>query len=189
MGAKYTRCNSRKSVTSRILFSMDREVSVVLDIQCYKDNNNSFIIKEIAAIDVETGSLLLHHIVCPPYDRKLLTAEKLRESYWLEKYYHGLEWGQGDIVYQVLLNKVKLLFTSVSHVFVKGEEKASFIKSILPRQCTVIDLECLHCQSLDVLNSLFTKDTLRCSNHKAVDHKCALSNSLNLRKWYLITQK
>jgi hypothetical protein len=75
-----------------------------------------------------------------------------------------------------------------------------------------IDLECLHCQSFDVLNntdtiqnrhryskqtqtlfktdrSLFKTDTLRCSNHKAVDHTCALSNSLKLRKWCLITQK
>lgn len=168
---------------------MEREVSVVLDIQCFKDNNGCFIIKEIAVIDADTGSLLFHHIVCPPYDRRLLTAEKLRESHWVTKYYHGLDWCHGDIPYPVLMEKIKTTFTSISLVFVKGQEKADFIRTVLPRQCNVIDLEHLHCNSLDVLSSLFTTDTLRCKNHKAIDHKCALSNCVNLRKWYKLTQK
>lgn len=168
---------------------MDRDSSAILDIQCFKDNNNCFIIKEISAINVQSGSLLLHHVVCPPYDRRLLNAEKLRESYWLSKYYHGLEWSQGDIPYPVLLQKLKLIFSSFATIFVKGQEKVKYLKHILPGQCNVVDLEPLNCLNLEVLNNLFTSDSLRCSNHKAVGHICALSNCVSLRKWYLLSQK
>jgi hypothetical protein len=168
---------------------MDRDTSVILDIQCFKDNNNCFIIKEIAAVNVKSGALLFHHIVSSPYPRMLLSAEKMRESYWLTKHYHGLEWSDGDILYQLMLEKLKTIFTSVSSVFVKGREKSDYLKTILPEECNVIDLETLHCQSLDVITNLFEKETLRCNSHSAIFHKCALSNVVNLRKWYLLTQK
>jgi len=168
---------------------MDRVINVVLDIQCFKDNDNGFIIKEISAVVVDTGVLLFHHIVCPPYDRRLLSADKLRENNWLTKHFHGLEWHQGDISYVDLLQKLKITLALTSLVFVKGKEKADFIATILPQHFIVIDLESLHCQSLSTLNTLFLQDTMKCCNHKASDHKCALTNSLNLRKWYLLTQK
>lgn len=174
---------------------------IVLDIQCFKSNLNSYIIKEITAISLESGIILFHHIVCPPYDRKLLSQDKLRESYWLTKYFHGLEWYYGDVPYDVILEKIRDLFSSNSSsteqstttttaaVLVKGCEKTEFIKSIVPDCCKVIDLDSLGCQSLESLSNLFTTDTLRCSHHKSANHRCSLSNTVNLRKWYLLSQQ
>lgn len=168
---------------------MDRELRIILDIQCFKDNNNCFIIKEISAVNLDTGSLIFHHVVCPPFDRRLLTADKLRESYWVMRHYHGLEWDFGDIPYHVLLQKLKIAFNSDTTIFVKGQEKAHYLKSVLPHQCIIVNLESLDCLSLEVLNSLFSSDTLRCNNHKSTKHRCALSNCVNLRKWYLLSKK
>lgn len=167
--------------------------TIVLDIQCFKNNQNSFIIKEITAINLESGTLLFHHIVCPPYERRLLSPDKLRECYWLTQNFHGLEWHSGDIPYDVILEKIRDLFNITSSfpltVLVKGCEKREFIKSLVPEYCNVVDMETLGCQSLDSLSNLFTNDTLRCTHHKYNTHRCSLSNTVNLRKWYLLSQK
>lgn len=169
---------------------MDHD-TIVLDIQCFKSNLNAYIIKEITAINLTSGIILFHHIVCPPYDHKLLSQEKLRESYWLTKYFHGLEWCSGDVPYDVILEKIRDLFSNKkpSTVLVKGGEKAEFIKSVIPDYCKVIDLDSLGCQSLESLSNLFTIDTLRCNHHKSVNHRCSLSNTVNLRRWYLLSQQ
>lgn len=165
---------------------------IVLDIQCFKNNLNSFIIKEATAISLESGTILFHHIVCPPHDKGLLSQDKLRECCWLSKYFHGLDWHVGDTPYDVILEKIKDLFNkspSTVLLLVKGCEKADYIKSIVPNYCNVVDLDSLGCQSLDSLNNLFTIDTLRCCHHKSVNHRCSLSNSVSLRKWYLLSQQ
>lgn len=104
--------------------------SVVLDIQCFKDNNNEYIVKEASVIEVSSGTLLLHHIARPPFDRDSLSEEKLRESYWLVKHCHGLEWDQGDIPYHVLIEKLRTCLTAHSTIFVKGCEKKALWKTI-----------------------------------------------------------
>lgn len=165
---------------------------IVLDIQCFKNNLNSYIIKEVTAISLESGTLMFHHIVCPPYDHRLLSQDKQRESYWLTKYFHGLEWHSGDIPYDIVLEKIRDLVNNTSStttVLVKGCEKTEYIKSIVSEYCNVVDLDSLGCQSLDSLNNLFTNDTLRCSHHKSGNHRCSLSNTVNLRKWYLLSQQ
>lgn len=174
--------------------------TIVLDIQGFKNNLNSFIIKEITAINLDSGTLLFHHIVCPPYDRRILSPDKLRECYWLTKHFHGLEWHSGDIPYDVILEKIRDIFNENTNstttstnlpltVLVKGLEKKEYIKSLVPEYCSVIDLDSLGCQSLDSLNNLFTNDTLRCANHKNDTHRCSLSNTVNLRKWYLLSKR
>lgn len=163
--------------------------TIVLDFQCFKSNLNNFIIKEISAISVESGILRFHHIVCPPYNQKLLSPEKLRECYWLTKHYHGLEWNNGDVPYDIVLEKITDLSTDPITLLVKGHEKMKFIKSIVPDYFTVLDMDLLGCQSLDTLNSLFTNDTLRCAHHKNTSTRCSLSNAVNLRKWYLLSQR
>lgn len=75
---------------------------IILDFQCFKDNNNDYILKEVCALEVHSGTLLMHHIVKSPFNRDFLTQAKLRESYWLTKHCHGLEWDHGDIWYHVL---------------------------------------------------------------------------------------
>jgi hypothetical protein len=173
---------------SDILFKMNAESTVIVDIQCFKDNDNKFIIKEIAAIYVQSGSILCHHIISPPYPRNLLSAERIQQTYWLIKYNHGLEWTIGDISYHLLLDKLKKIFNLISIVLVKGREKCDYLQTILPQQCNVAVLDNFYCKRQEVIMELFIKDTVRCNNLMGTHHKCAVSNIVNLRKWYILTQ-
>lgn len=162
---------------------------IILDIQCFKDNSNSFIVKEVCAIELDSGILLFHHIVSPPYERKQLSAGKLRESYWTTKYHHGIEWNVGDISYNSMMDKLEYLFSSCLSIYVKGSEKKQYIKSLCPEYCQVLDLETLNCESLESLSVLYVNDSLRCKYHTSENHNCALANALNLRKWYIANKK
>lgn len=155
---------------------------VVMDVQCFKNNFNEFIIKEVVAIDLQSKCLLFHHIVKPPFNRNRLTREKMREVNWLTHNHHGLGWDDGDVDYHTILEIIKNNLTTTSTVLVKGCEKRHFIQTIVPDWCSVIDVEPLGCGSLKFLN---TDDTLRCNNHKCTNNVCALSNSFNIRKWFM----
>lgn len=171
-------------------FEMEHN-TIVLDIQCFKSNFNSFIIKEITALHLESGTILFHHIVQPPYNRDLLSPAKLRESNWLTTYFHGLDWNIGDISYSAVLEKLResCYVNPNTTILLKGSEKRLFIQSLIREECLVLDLETVGCPSLDSLNSMYTSSTLRCNYHKYVNHRCSLSNAINLRRWYLLNQK
>lgn len=159
---------------------------VLLDVQCFKDNVNNFIIKEVAAINIDHGTLLFHHIASPPCDFSTLSIDKQRENKWLTRSFHGLPWNSGDIPYTDLVEKLcNLLYTSKT-VFVKGLEKRQFIRSLARLSCDIIDLTSLGCYSLTHLSETCIKDSLKCNNHKSLDYRCALSNAINLRKWYIL---
>lgn len=161
---------------------------VVLDIQCFTNNANSYIIKEAAAIDIDYGILLFHHIASPPYDIRALSLEKQRENKWLTRNFHGLPWNSGDISYTDLFDRLRDLLKSCVTVFVKGLEKKEFIQSMSlgPRYCEVKDLTSLGCYSLNHLTETCTIDSLKCNHHKSPAHRCALANAVNLRKWYTL---
>lgn len=82
------------------------------------------------------------------------------------------------------MERLEELFSSCLRVYVKGCEKREFIKSICPDYCQVIDLEELGCLSLESLNVLYKNEAIRCKHHKLLKHKCALTNAINLRKWF-----
>jgi len=167
-----------------------QESSVVLDIQCFNDNTNEFIVKEASVVDVATGTLLLHHIVKPPFDRAFLTDDKLRESYWLTKHCHGLDWNQGDIPYHVLIDKLMCCLAQRSIVYVKGLKKKQFVtNTLLPTSSTVtvVDLGDIGCSSLFTINNLLSINQTRCGHHKCVKNRCALSNVTLLRSWLLMS--
>lgn len=177
--------------------------TVVFDIQCFKDNNNEYIVKEVCVLDVTKGVILLHHVAGPPFDRSAcMDKNKRRESHWLTKHYHGLEWGQGDIAYHVLMDKLCECLAQQSTVYMKGEEKKVFVtKNLLPQgedevdgyvtsaqTIKVIDMCELGCTALDALhNPMLAANLIRCNNHKKPTHLCALSNCLLLRGWLLTT--
>ena len=167
---------------------------VIVDIQCFKDDQNEYILKEVCVLEAESGILLMHHIVKPPYDRAELSDEKLRESYWLTKYCHGLQWDQGDIPFYKLLCKLTDCLANRSIVYVKGREKKEYIKRnhVTHYNTTnVIDVTAIGCGSIDSINNLMSTNILRCCNHKSssTDTRCALTNCVAIRGWLLLTTR
>jgi len=168
--------------------------SVVLDMQCFKDNNNEFILKEVTVIDVTSGTILLHHVAKSPYDRDGLSTEKQRECYWLTKHYHGLQWDQGDITYNVLMDKLRTCLAKRSIVYVKGQLKRDFVlKNLITASdpstvaATVLDMSDIGCTSLSTISNLLSTNAVRCGQHKSTGHRCSLANSTLLRSWLLMT--
>lgn len=180
--------------------------SVVLDLQCFTDNHNEFIVKEACVLDVSRGTILLHHIAEPPFDQdRYLTREKQRERYWLTNHYHGLEWNSGDIPYNQIMNKLIECLSQHSVIYVKGIEKKMFVlkcltgsdevdtkttstetiysSSTTPR---VIDMNDIGCNSIDSIGRT-SLSKVRCNHHKSTRHCCALSNCILLRNWLLVT--
>lgn len=159
---------------------------VVLDIQCFKDNNNEYIVKEVCVLDITTNTILLHHIVKPPCDRDFLSAAKQRETYWLTKHCHGLEWDQGDIKYYTLIDKLRVCLHNRSIIYVKGLQKKRYVLKYLVTNTNstvnVIDVFEIGCQSLNTVFNT-TDNQIRCIKHKTVRHKCALSNCTLLKAW------
>ena len=145
--------------------------SAILDIHCFKNSYNNFIIKEAVAIDVDSGCLLFHHIVKPPYAQRVLPKDKRREANWLTNNFHGLKWQDGDLPFNDIYDKIKNCFSSATTVFVKGEEKKEFIRTLVPSHCTVVDLQLLGCPSIKVLNNMLGNDTLRCRYHITLSHR------------------
>lgn len=165
---------------------------IIVDFQCFKNNDNEFILKEVCVLEAVSGTLLMHHIVKPPFDRDLLTDEKLRESYWLTKHCHGLNWDQGDIHYNVLEDKLRSCISKRSTVYVKGDQKKEFVRcTLITDFCTtnVIDVSDSGCGSIKSINNLLSTNTVRCRHHKTIDTRCALSNCISLRSWLFLSAK
>jgi len=158
---------------------------VVLDMQCFNDNSNEYIVKEVCVVELNTDTLLLHHIVKPPCEREILNLVKQRESYWVTKHCHGLEWDQGDIKYYPLIDKLRVLLHNRSMIYVKGEQKKSYVlKYLFPNansSSIVVDVFDIGCPSLS--NPVTADNQLRCAKHKSVRHKCALFNCTLLKAW------
>lgn len=132
----------------------------------------------------------MHHIVKPPFDRDYLSQEKLRETAWLTKNCHGLEWDQGDIWYHVLEDLLRKCIARRPAVYVKGREKKEFIRQHFitdPSVTSVIDLSDMGCGSLGATTNLLSTNTIRCGQHKRIKSRCALSNCLVLRSWLFLS--
>jgi hypothetical protein len=171
---------SRKNVAS------SSSSSVIVDFQCFKDNNNDYLLKEVCVLEADSGTLLMHHIVKSPFDRDFLSEEKLRESHWLTKHCHGLEWDQGDIWYHMLEDKLRACLAKRSIVYVKGDQKKLYLqRHFIKDTCTtnVIDFNDIGCGSLLSINNLLSTTALRCRHHKSIHTRCALSNCVTLRGW------
>ena len=171
---------------------------VVLDIQCFQDNTDEYIVKEVCVVDINSDTLLLHHIVGPPPPCDyVMTAKKRRETYWLTKHCHGLEWHQGanDIQYAALFDKLRTCLHNRSVIYVKGLKKKQFVeKYLLVKESAatttrVIDMHDIGCQSLDKVLSppQLSVSLLRCGQHKSARHKCALANCTLLKAWLKYT--
>lgn len=163
---------------------------VVVDIQCFKDNKNEYIIKEVCVLEATTGILLMHHVAKPPYGHSELSDEKLRESHWLTKHCHGLQWEHGDIPYYALFNKLTACISNRPSVYVKGLEKKEYLKRHHITDfvtTTVIDVCDIGCGSLASIGNLLSTNILRCRNHKSTQSRCALTNCVAIRGWLHLT--
>lgn len=158
-------------------------MDIVIDFQAFKDNYNEFIVKECAVVAID-GSFIEHWVVAPPYEFLVLKKDKRREAVWVKQNYHGLSWGDGGISYQAFQDELRQVCFEVSRVFVKGKEKAEFLKTLL--KSNIINLEEYNTPRLKKLMLNSYLPVLRCFRHcKHKKYICALSNADKLKMWVI----
>lgn len=156
-------------------------MSVIVDVQGFKTDENKFIVKEIA---VQFGS---HHAVVllfkPPSPFYNLSKSERKQVCWIERN-RGIFWKEGFIQYKDHKKIIENLLQGNHRIFTKGKEKVTWIRELLNTSpdLYVYDLEDINCPSLTELYNKYKdlKDVYCCACH---DKICALKNVLSLRKW------
>ena len=114
----------------------------IIDFQGFHCENDSYIIKELTIIDLDRD-YVLHHLVLPPFDVSLLNEKEQKQVYWLQKYYHKINWNDGQLEYNQLFATLRNAVKDASVIYVKGSERASFLRKVTSK--FVIDLDKLDC--------------------------------------------
>lgn len=149
-----------------------------VDLQGFKDNENRFIVKELAIATEDYTNVFL---VKPPYPYKKLTVDEKKHVNWIERK-RGILWCEGYINYGEFKKLVHNILDN-KKVIVKGEEKIKWLGELCSN-CIIIDFGSRGCPNLSKLNKKFdtTEANLNCSYHS---NYCALKNVICLRKWYV----
>ena len=157
-------------------------MNIVIDFQGFKDNDNKYIIKELAISGLQNNDLLIHKIVAAPYAKETLNVKRKREAEWITVFYHGLDWNcqLSDETYKHMMYKLKELCYLSDKIFVKGEEKAKFIEEdVLEIKGSVTELGKLGCPKLFDLPT----ENVCVIHEDKMGYICALDNVCKLKKW------
>lgn len=137
-------------------------MEAVVEFQSFKDNNNRFIIKELAIV----GEFYRTQIVfSPPYGQDRLNDKMQRTARWLSRHFHNIKWDAPGVPYNEKILKNLLKPFEVIHT--KGLEKAEFLREFHPN--VLVIEECLH------VNSSFEVDY--CIIHSEKNKNCALRSA------------
>lgn len=103
--------------------------SLILDVQWFKEDKDTIIPKELAAYD---GHKLCHYIFTPPYPLRKLPNKKYRKhNKWLMENCLGLRWNDGFTPLYQFKKIISQLSKGVDVIYVKGKEKANFLRKFI----------------------------------------------------------
>lgn len=146
---------------------------IVMDVQGFKIGKSSFYPKEFAAYD---GHAISHYIFRPPFPFKMLPEELKREAKWLMHNHHCIDWDEGYAQAFMIERIVQRLTRDADLVYVKGKEKADYLKRYSTK---IVEFP--------------EKPTLRPSKPSCMYHTyplciCALSNVYNLYQQFVMQE-
>lgn len=100
-----------------------------VDIQGFRGNDNSFIIKEIAFYK---SGVLFTYLFAPPYNYTLLEKKFRKQAVWLFLNHHNLRWNEGYISYSsvkdIIYKELIIKNTNNTIIYVKGDEKVKWLQ-------------------------------------------------------------
>lgn len=98
---------------------------IVIDIQCFRVENNKLLVKELAAYNGERYS---HYVFKPPFSLYSLPIHLRNQVTWLSHNHHCVDWLEGFTSvhkFQDILHKIT---EDAEQIYVKGFEKAAYIE-------------------------------------------------------------
>jgi len=157
-------------------------MEAIVDIVAFRSPKAKFIVKELAVVDVQTGSTSWF-LFKPPCAAKDTVASSLQVNTWLTNNFHGLLWEEGHISYERLNDILATHLDSYNTVYMKGKEKAEFIQQ--RTRANVVDLVDLGCPSLRRPNFWVLTPRYTCIRHRSTNYVCARDQVLKLYTWYI----
>lgn len=98
-------------------------MEAIVEFHAFKDNNNRFIVKELAIV---SNSFQCQVLFESPYDKSNLNDKMQRTTRWLTRHFHGIRWEDGTVPYNE--NLIRTLCKPFSIIHTKGLEKVKFLK-------------------------------------------------------------
>lgn len=155
----------------------------ILDFQGFKNENNEFVVKELAIVSTN-GLIYELQLFLPPCDLNQLPQNVQKQVHWLETHLHGLYWAAGFKEYSQLKDVFKNIDISGT-VYVKGEEKKIFIAQLLSNfKVNVVNLEDHGCPSLQLLKQTIQMRDLKPCLFNHPTSNCAYLNAHILLQWW-----
>lgn len=116
------------------MFPEDSDTFVFVDIQGFRAECPTFILKEFCLID---GDNVFHHIVNSPFNFTKLSETYKKQARFLTKYHHGIGFDCGDITARQL---IKEIFPRLENkiVLVKGLQKVAWLKKLFKNEGQII---------------------------------------------------
>lgn len=163
---------------------------IYLDIQCFRDNENNLIVKELAFAYKDLGNRPSHYFFTPPFSYSQLDLKARIHNNYVTRNVHNLNWKLGDKNYSLLESVVNSVHADI--IYVKGDEKKKFIKN-LTGMSKVFDLgnenECEPiCPALAKLHKNNLLNLIKCPvSHSSMN--CAFHNCQLLEQWHSRQEK
>lgn len=136
----------------------------VIEFQGFKDNNNDFIIKELAIVG---DSIQCQFIFKAPYSFNQLNYKMRRTARWLTRHYHYIHWDDGIITYN---NKIiRTLCKQFDIIYTSGNEKTTFLQKYHPN---------VQDKALNIIK----ENNIRCiiPSHGVTHEQCALHRACTI---------
>lgn len=170
-------------------------MEVFLDIQCFKDNYDDLVIKELLTVSyrrdgkIESSHEISNILFQPRYafDR-LLKKYQLINS-WFTRNLHGIPWEAGIIPYEKLKKELVKILKNKTRIYVKGYEKKKWLQRKIGCTIPIQDMTVMKCPSIRKLKPPNNDNLCNFKEyHHYVQgnyHSCALENALRLKSWYI----
>ena len=155
----------------------------IVDLQGFQQPQNKFVLKELAVLSLYDSHYVIQ-LFEPPYEWTQLSAKYKSCNAWLTRNFHGLNWQDGHIPYNMRKSVIKSTLHDARIVYVKGKEKKDYLSKYLNNSILIIDLNDIDCPSLRTMYK-DNYNNITCPHHTQLDDKisCALKNVNSLRYW------
>lgn len=107
----------------------------IVDFQAFKKPINSYVIKDMAILNINDGSLQIYTFK-PPFEWDMLPIKYKVENKWLQNHYIHKNWATGDVEYTELENILNQL-SKAKKVYVKGDQKCVWLKNYMNNICNL----------------------------------------------------
>lgn len=161
----------------------------VVDFQGFKDNENNFIIKELAIQKfnfLEEINKMNHYLFLPPFNFNDLPFNQRKQTFWNQFNHHGFRWSDGIVKYNIIHELFYNLAETCNIIYVKGIEEEMILNKIFKKKLymKIVNLEYLGCNNLINLKKNMKELIIDCVyNHN--NSYCAINNVRILTKWII----